>query len=180
MSGPSVFTHPDAAKTKKFILLTVILCFPLIGVIPSQDFPQGAWLRDGSKWESAPRDINPQLQSAEAAILYFGKDHKFALIYCTVGRAPKQYMVISNGDPRNVYEGEWKTEDKSISVTYRLVEATILRSDQKLPGPIRHGIIELSNGTVVIFKKETYRRVAALDRSAAEAVHEPKGQQVGH
>jgi hypothetical protein len=131
---------------------------------------EGAWLEDGLKWTNAPRDINPHLQSAQAEILYFGEDHKFALIHCTVIRQPKQNMTISNGDPRGVYQGEWTGNEHALSVTYRLVEATILPKGQTLPGPIQHGTIKSSHNSLTLEGK-SFRRVAGLDQSAGEAVN---------
>lgn len=157
---------------KKLLGSLLVLCLAVAAAGASdKEAPQGAWLQDGVKWTSAPPDINPHLQSAQVAILYFGKDHKFALIYCTVGRVPKQYMTISNGDPRGVYQGEWKTDRQSISVTYQLVEATILPKGQKLPGPMQHATIKVSQGPRMTFEGKTFRRAVALDMSAAEAVY---------
>ncbi len=132
---------------------------------------EGAWLEDGIKWIDAPSDINPHLQSAQAAILYFGKDHKFGLIYCTVVRQAKQNMTISNGDPRGVYRGEWNANEHAVSVTYRLVEATILPSGQKLPGPVQSATIKLSAGPDLVFDGKSFSRAVTLDLSADEAVN---------
>jgi hypothetical protein len=131
---------------------------------------EGAWLEDGVKWTNAPRDINPHLQSAQAEVLYFGKDHKFGLIHCTVIRQPKQKITISNGDPRGVYQGEWTCGEHALSVTYRLVEATILPKGQALPGPIQHGTIKSSHNSLT-FDEKSFRRVVGLDQSADEAVN---------
>ena len=154
----------------KTILCLLVLCSATAARASAKETPRGAWL-EGAKWTNAPPDINRHLQSAQVAILYFDKDHKFALIYCTVNRIPKQYVTISNGDPRGVYQGEWKANQHGISVTYRLVEATILQQGQQLPGPMQRATIEISQDSTMLLEGETFRRGVALDKSATEAVY---------
>lgn len=158
---------------KKMIaaLLSVFFLQFALAQVPNKLTLEGAWLQADVKWINAPSDINPHLQSAQAAVLYFGEDHKFALIYCTVGRAAKQSMTISNGDPRGVYQGEWSIRDDTISVKYQLVEATILPQGQKLPGPIQSGALKASKDSILVFDGKSFRRASALDKSAAEAMH---------
>jgi hypothetical protein len=50
----------------------------ILVLCPSEAPLAGAWLLDGVKWTNAPRDIDPQLQSGGAGVLYFRKDHSFA------------------------------------------------------------------------------------------------------
>jgi len=97
---------------------------------------EGAWLEADSKWVNAPKDVAPRTQSGQTAVLYFGRDHKFALIYCTVIRVAKDHLNISNGDPRSVFRGEWSIHGNTISLTYQLVEQTIVVQGRELPGPI--------------------------------------------
>ncbi len=156
---------------KKLALLILTSLFVVAWGASDKEAPRGAWLQDGLKWTQAPPDINPHLRSAQAAILFFGEDHKFAIIYCTVGRETKKYMTISNGDPRGVYRGEWTANQSSISVTYRLEEATILQKGQTLPGPMQRATVKISQGSVMTFEAKTFRRAVALDKSASEAVY---------
>ena len=127
----------------------------------------GAWLETDAKWVSVPKDVAPNEQWAQAAVFYFGKDHKFSLIYCTVIRVPERYMNISNGDPRGVYTGQWSVHEDRISVTYQLVEQTILLKDQKLPGPMQSATIKISGGPILNFDGKRFRRAVALDESAS-------------
>jgi len=159
---------------RKFPLFFLVFCLAVAALASDQGSPQGAWLQDGTKWTNAPADINPHLQSAPVALLYFGKDHRFALLYCTVVRVPRQYMTISNGDPRAVYQGEWKARQRSISVAYQLVEATILLKGQELPGPMQYATIQVSSGALITLDGKTFRRAASLDKSASEALHGTK------
>jgi hypothetical protein len=98
-------------------LLTIDLAFA-----PNESFLEGAWLEADSNWVNAPKYVTSREQWSQTAVLYFGKDHKFALMYCTVIRVPKKYMNISNGDPRGVYRGEWSIHNDTVSLTYQLVE----------------------------------------------------------
>jgi hypothetical protein len=59
--------------------------------------PRTAWLQTDLKWEKAPATINPRLRTSTAAILYFGEDHTFALMYRVVNQVPGEYTTIRNG-----------------------------------------------------------------------------------
>ena len=129
----------------------------------------GAWLQEGAKWENAPPDINPHLQSAQVEVLYFAKDRSFAIIDCTVGREPGKYEVISHGDPKGIYRGEWRPDGDGIEVVYRLEFRTIRIQGQRLPGPVYRGSIKLS-GALLNFNHLTFRRDSSLDASASETL----------
>jgi hypothetical protein len=154
---------------KKMLPLMVLIFLPSLAVRSDTSFSDGAWLQDGVKWVNAPRDINPQLQSGSAAVLYFGKDQTFALIYCTVGREPKKYMTISHGDPRSVYIGKWEVHGNDIAIEYRLVDRTVKIKGEKLPGQIQHAAIKMSRN-ILSFDKKIFRRSLELDKSAAEVL----------
>jgi hypothetical protein len=155
---------------KKFMFLLLLL-YPLgMGEASPANALEGAWLQDGTKWTNAPPDINPHLQSGWAVILYFGKDRSFSLIYCVVGRVPKEYMTISHGDPLTLYSGRWEAEIDGIAVEYRLVSRTVPAIGERLPGPMHVATIKNSPG-VLTFEGKMFRREVALDKSAAEAVY---------
>jgi hypothetical protein len=167
---------------KKMSLLMALIFLPSLAVTSDTSFSDGAWLQDGVKWVNAPRDINPHLQSGSAAVLYFGKDQTFALIYCTVGREPNKYITISHGDPQNVFLGKWEIKGENILIEYRLVSRTILKiPKEELPGPIQHATMKVSNN-ILSFDRKTFRptpglnertfhRTPELDKSAAEVVN---------
>jgi hypothetical protein len=111
-------------------------------------------------------------QWSQTAVIYFGKDHKFALIYCTVHQVPNKYMTISNGDPRRVYTGEGSIHDDTVALTYQLVEQTIVVQGQKLPGPVQHANIKTSSRPTLGFAGKRFRREVALDESAHRAMLE--------
>jgi hypothetical protein len=150
-----------------FALVFLLLSQSGLAVAPNQTALEGAWLEVDSKWINAPKEVAPHEQWSQTAVIYFGKDHKFALIYCTVIRVPKKYMNISNGDPRGVYRGEWSIEEDTVSLTYQLVEQTILLQGQKLPGPIQRAKFKISSGPTLGFDGKQFRREVALDESAS-------------
>jgi hypothetical protein len=151
---------------KLFAVLFLILSQSSLATAPNERMLPGAWLEADSKWINAPQDVAPRNQSSQAVVLYFGRDHKFALIYCTVIRKAKKYMTISNGDPRNVYRGDWSIHDDTVLLTYQLVEQTIVVQGRELPGPIQHANIKLPASTL-IFDRKQFRREVALDASAS-------------
>jgi hypothetical protein len=104
---------------KVYALLFLLSSQSSFAGAPNESFLEGAWLEADSNWVNAPKDVAPREQWSQTAVLYFGKGHKFALIYCTVIRVPKKYMNISNGDPRGVYRGEWSIHDDTVSLTYQ-------------------------------------------------------------
>jgi hypothetical protein len=110
--------------------------------------PEEAWLQDGVKWAKAPRKINRKLSSGRAAIIYFGPDHAFSLIYATVNRVPREYEVICNGCGQAVYSGTWKIDAKTIRVKYRLVSRTIEVTGEQLPGPVREDTAKMEGAAV--------------------------------
>jgi hypothetical protein len=154
------------AIVKMFAVLFLLLSQS--GVAPNETALEGAWLEADSKWINGPKGVAPPgEQWSQTAVLYFGKDHKFALIYCTVILVPKKYKNISNGDPRGVYRGEWSVEDDTVSLTYKLVEQTVLLQGKKLPGPIQHAKVKISSGLTLGFDGKQFRREVALDESAS-------------
>jgi hypothetical protein len=155
---------------KTFVFLFLLLSQSSLAAAPNQTALKGAWLEVDSKWINAPKEVAPHEQWSQTALIYFGKDHKFALIYCTVYQVPKKYMTISNGDPRGVYTGEWSIHDETVALTYQLVEQTIVLEGQKLPGPVQHANIKISSGPTLGFGGKQFRREVALDESAGRAM----------
>jgi hypothetical protein len=152
---------------KLFALLFLIFSQSSIATAPNERTLEGAWLKANSKWINAPKDVAPHEQTSQTAVLYFGRDHKFTLVYCTVIRASKAHMNISDGDPTGVYRGEWSIHNDTLSLSYQLVEQTIVLQGQKLPGPIQHANIKISTGPILNFDRKQFRREPALDASAS-------------
>jgi hypothetical protein len=152
---------------KALVLLFFFLSQSTVGIAPSESALEGAWLDTASKWINAPNGVAPKEQFSQTAVLYFGKDHKFAFIYCTVIRVPKKYTNISNGDPREVYRGEWSVNDDKVSLTYHLVERTVPIQGQTLPGPIQHATIRVPQDATLSFDRKQFRREVALDGNAS-------------
>jgi hypothetical protein len=116
-------------------LLFIFLFQSPVGIAPSEGALEGTWLDSASNWVKAPKGVAPKEQFSQKAVVYFGKDHKFTFIYCTVIRVPKKYMNISNGDPRSVYRGEWSVKDDKVSLTYQPVERTVPIQGRHYPDP---------------------------------------------
>ena len=154
---------------KTLTALLLLVCLPALATGIDEGQVQGAWLLNSVKWTNAPADINPHLQSGAAAILYFKQDHTFALIYCVVNRVPKEYEVISHGEPQNIYLGKWAAAGDNIAVEYRLVDRTVKIKGEALPGPIQHATIKASRG-ILHLEKSGFHRAAGLDKDAAEVV----------
>jgi len=154
---------------KTLTALLLLVCLPALVTGIEEGQVQGAWLLNSVKWANAPADINPHLQSGAAAILYFKQDHTFALIYCVVNRVPKEYEVISHGEPQNIYLGKWEASGDNIAVEYRLVSRTVKIKGEVLPGPIQRATIKASRGTLHL-EKGSFHRAADLDKDAAEVV----------
>jgi len=135
----------------------------------------GAWIRNDASWVAPPKEINPRLQSAPAAILYFGADHTFSLIYARVNRVPKEYEVISNGDGQEIYLGTWTTNGVNIDLKFRLVERTVRSPGENLPGPALAETAQLKAAGIV-FRGHSFSRDAELDSSVTEFVSAAKGR----
>lgn len=152
---------------KVLAILLLLLSQSSVTVSPKQFAVEGAWLETDSKWIHAPKGVAPHGRWSQTAVLHFAKDHKFTLIYCTVIKGPKKSMNISNGDPRGVYRGAWTIHDDLISLTYQLVEQTVILQGQKLPGPVQHANIKISGEPTLNFEGKRFRRESALDETAS-------------
>jgi hypothetical protein len=85
--------------------------------------PRTAWLQTDLKWEKAPATINPRLRTSTAAILYFGEDHTFALMYRVVNQLPGEYTTISDGSGL-AFTADWTADREGIAVWYEFVPAS--------------------------------------------------------
>ena len=60
-------------------------------VAPNESPLDGAWLEAGRKMDKcAGKDVAPHEQWAQAAVLYFGKEHKFSSSTATVTRVLRE------------------------------------------------------------------------------------------
>jgi len=153
--------------TKAAFSLAVLWSLATVVVAQPVQTPQGAWLQDDIKWLKAPKKINPKLRYGRAAIIYFGPDHTFALIYAWVERVQGKYEGISNGDGQVVYMGSWELAEKTVKVKYRLVSRTVQVAGEQLPGPFKEDIARIE-GAVVLFLEHSFHRSAALDADVVE------------
>ncbi len=118
-----------------------------------------------------PKEINPRLSSGHAAIVYFGPDHAFAVIYATVNRVPREYEVICIGCVvRWVYSGTLGIiGEKIVKVKFRLVSRTIEVTGEQLPGPVREDTVKL-DGRAIVFLGHSFHRATDLDANIREFV----------
>jgi hypothetical protein len=123
--------------------------------------PSGSWTQSGLKWTKPPAELHLNQRSAEAALLYFGPNHEFALVFANVIQGPNSEGV-SHGDGRVVYLGTWKSESTILHVEYRLVGRTVAKSDETLPGPMQNGDVQVKDG-VLLFDKMRFHRDGRLD-----------------
>jgi hypothetical protein len=154
----------------------ILLCLCTLGAgkrqAPSNAAPvTGAWLQTKLKWENAPATINPQLQTSRATILYFGDDHRFAMLMCVVNRVQGEYTTISDGDGLALWRGQWTADRKGIAVWYEFVpprprqwpEASIVGQ------PMGRAIIRRSRDEIT-FADMKFERESKLDDDAHNAM----------
>lgn len=155
--------------TKASVVSIVLWSVTTVALAQPGKALQGAWLQEGIKWAKAPKEINPRLSSGRAAIVYFGPDHAFAVIYATVNRVPREYEVICNGCGQVVYSGTWEIDDKTIKVKYRLVSRTVEVAGEQLPGPVKEDTAKLK-GDAIVFLGHSFHRATELDANVREFV----------
>lgn len=145
------------------LLTTAILSTMAGSVMPST--LEGAWITRDIHWTPAPAAVERGLRTGEAAVLYFGPERSFALIYCVIYRARDRY-AISAGDGQVVYIGSWRPgANGSIDVEYRLVSRTVGVVGETLPGKVERGTIKITPRQLE-FKTQPYMRLQALDADA--------------
>jgi hypothetical protein len=155
---------------RKLAVFLIVLCSITTATLgqPIQG-PQGAWLQDGLKWSKAPKKINPKLSSARGAVLYFGSDHNFTLIYTTINRVPGEYEVICGGCGQVVYSGSWELGKQTIKVKYRLVSRTVDVPGEQLPGPVKEDTAKIEDDAV-LFLGYSFHRSTALSANIRDFI----------
>ena len=78
------------------------------------------------KWEHAPPDINPKLETGSATVLYLDGQGHFAIVGCVINREPGRYTTVSVGDGQVVSYGKWDGRLPG-HVKYRLISRTVER-----------------------------------------------------
>ncbi len=121
----------------------------------------GAWLPVNLKWEHAPPEINPKLETGSATVLYFDQQGHFAVVGCVINREPGRYTTVSAGDGQVVSYGMWDGHLPG-HVRYRLISRTVERIGETLPGPWQEEKLASSRNGYLRFKGELYRRVKDL------------------
>jgi hypothetical protein len=121
----------------------------------------GAWVESDLKWNKPPAELHLEERSAPAGILYFGPSNHFALVYGVVNQGPS-WEILSHGDGQVIYLGTWQLDKNVLTVEYRLVRRTLVKENEKLPGPIEKKTLQL-NGGVLLFEKTRFQRDKRLD-----------------
>jgi hypothetical protein len=144
--------------------LRFLFAFLWLLVVPSHSQTlqvSGAWCQTGIQWTKPPAELHRDERSAEAALLYFGPNSRFALIYGIVIQG-SNWATLSHGDGQTVYLGTWTLDGTVIRIQYQLVSKTFLREGDKLPGPRLNKTVQ-SAGGVLLFEKMRFRRDKRLD-----------------
>ena len=128
--------------------------------------PTGAWLPVHVKWEHAPANVNPKLETAATTVLYFGENQRFVMIGCVVLRAPSR-LTISHGDGQVISSGEWDGQLPG-QVKYRLISRTVQRVGETLPGPWHEERLASTPNGYLMFEGKLYRHVEELEPSVRE------------
>ena len=145
--------------------MTYVSCLLLwiLSMAPGTDAlaPERAWRQSDVKWNKPPAELQLEERYAETALLYFGSNHEFSLVYATVIQGPKSEGV-SRGDGQVVYLGKWKSEGAKVGVEYRLASRTVRKDGEETPGPLERAEISKQNG-LLLFLKMRFTRDEQLD-----------------
>jgi|SRR5215831_16925683 len=133
----------------------------------------GAWLETPLKWTKVPAELQRKERYAQAAVLYFGSDHSFAMVYGTILKGSR-WESLSRGDGQVVYLGKWNQEGATLHVEYRLVSRTVRKEGEMLPGPIQTEEAAIKNDALS-FGKMRFHRDLRLD-SDLQAVAQAGGR----
>ena len=136
--------------------------------------PSRSWTQSGLRWTKPPAELHLKQRSAEAALLYFGPNHEFALVFASVIQGPNSEGV-SHGDGRVVYLGTWESESTIPHVEYRLVSRTVAKANETLPGPMQKGDVQVKEG-VLLFDKMRFQRDRRLDDDLRTIVQGERGR----
>jgi hypothetical protein len=124
--------------------------------------PSGTWVETDVGWLRPPAELDYLHEHyGEAGILFFGADHRFLLVYGTVIKQPGSES-FSHGDGRVVFLGTWQVHGSSLRVHYQLVERTVARGGEQIPGPMLSADI-LMKGADLMFDRKRFDRDARLD-----------------
>ena len=113
------------------------------------------------RWKKPPAALELKERYAESAVLYFGPDQRFVLLYGTVIQGPTS-EAISGGDGRVVYFGTWKVNGNSLHVEYRLLNRTVAKEGETFPGPVQSEDVRV-RGRTLLFQKDRFTRDEKLD-----------------
>jgi len=158
-------------------MIRAIILYLLVCVLSSASYCQsqevlGAWLENPIKWTKPPAELRLKQRLGEAAILYFGPAHVFAMVYGTVIQGP-QSEGLSHGDGRVVYLGTWSRNGTMLNLKFRLVSRTVRKEGETLPGPVEAEQAVLGKASLT-FEKKRFQRDPRLDRDLEDVA---KGEQ---
>ncbi len=160
----------------KIIAAFAVLAFGCVALAQQVEAPIGAWMPVNAKWEHAPPEVAPKLQTTSTRVLYFQPDGKMVVIGCVVNREPGSFITISAGDGQTVAAGDWHEEQGKIIARSRVVFRTVTRIGEELPGPWNRDVLTIKDGHLLL-GGVLYRRVPELDKSASEMVPRPAATQ---
>lgn len=108
-----------------------------------------------------PAELQLEQRYAEAALLYFGSNHEFSIVYATVIQSPKSEGV-SGCDGQVVYLGKWKSDGSKLNVEFRLASRTVRKEGEVIPGPLEQAEISTQDD-LLLFQKMRFTRDKQLD-----------------
>jgi hypothetical protein len=145
-------------KRRTIFFLLCLLGAPLQSQEPSF---LGSWRQSGIKWTRPPAELHLKERSAESAILYFGANHQFALLYGNVIQG-SGWETLSHGDSQVIYLGTWEADGATVHVKYQLIRRTISKPNETMPGPMQMGEIQIEKNAL-LFEKMQFHGDRRLD-----------------
>jgi hypothetical protein len=110
----------------KRTLVCVILFWALALSGQQIESIEGFWIPMHLTWTKAPANVDRNLATTYARVLYFGADGSLGVMDCTINRE-NNVLTISNGDARIVFAGKWKTARGKYDLLFSRKDQTIDR-----------------------------------------------------
>lgn len=133
-----VFQSRIGAVASLFLALGLVHC--------ARGESVGMWMSADVDWAKAPPAYNPGLESGRALLLFLERGGRFRMADCVLNKVGSE-ISISQGEPMSLYEGT-RTGESDISLSYRLVFATVHSTPAASRDPQNAKIRRLESGTL--------------------------------
>jgi hypothetical protein len=114
-------------------MIRLFLFLVATAFVRAQSLPDEVWVSKNLHWQKAPKEYNPHLSTTSAMVLYLRADGRFGMMYCRLNKGAN-YTVVSQGDGQDIYGGTWRDLGDKIEARYRLIERTVPKIGEKIPG----------------------------------------------